>query len=31
VPAGVLALTVAGLLLSDTLHWLMDGCPVRWT
>lgn len=29
-PAGVMVGALLGLSLSDTLHWVMDGCPVRW-
>jgi uncharacterized metal-binding protein len=29
-PIYAIALFLVGLLLSDTLHWLMDGCPIHW-
>ena len=29
-PAEVLIYGLIGLLVSDTFHWLMDGCPLHW-
>ena len=29
-PSEVLICGMIGLLVSDTFHWLMDGCPLHW-